>query len=250
MTRNAVEEAGKLSIFLDKVDLDRGRGKLFAGLSAALPESRIGLVGDNASGKSSLLRLVCGLLLPDAGSVTVHGLDTRTDRRRFPGLVGIMFQNPDDQIIFPTVVEELAFSLTALGETRREARRRAQAFLDARKLGHWAERAVSALSQGQRQLLCLMALDIAEPRVLLLDEPFASLDLPSQARLMRRIHEADQQILLATHALHQVGDFPRVLWLEQGGIRADGPGPDVCAAYRADVAARTARLSEPPSFCP
>src|SRR6185312_11359720 len=77
MTRNAVEEAGKLSIFLDKVDLDRGRGKLFAGLSAALPESRIGLVGDNASGKSSLLRLVCGLLLPDAGSVTVHGLDTR-----------------------------------------------------------------------------------------------------------------------------------------------------------------------------
>ena len=229
-----------MSIALRSVGLRRGGAVVFDDLSVSLDDDRVGLVGDNGAGKSSLLRLVCGLLLPDAGSVRVHGLDTRADRRRFPGVVGMMFQNPDDQIIFPTVLEELAFSLTALGEARREARRRARAFLDARRLGDWGERAVSALSQGQRQFLCLLSLDIAEPRVLLLDEPFASLDLPSQAALMRQIHGSGRQVLLATHVLDQVQDFPRVLWFAGGRVRADGPGAAVCAAYRADVAARAA----------
>jgi biotin transport system ATP-binding protein len=211
---------------------------LFVDFSATLDDARIGLIGDNGAGKSSLLRLICGLLLPDAGSVTVHGLDTRTDRRRFPGLVGMMFQNPDDQIIFPTVIEELAFSLTALGEERRAARRRALTFLDDHGVGAWSERSVGSLSQGQRQRLCLMALDIAAPQSLLLDEPFASLDLPSQAVLMRQIRASDRQIILATHVLHQVHEFPRVLWIDQGRIRADGPGSEVCDAYRADVADR------------
>jgi biotin transport system ATP-binding protein len=227
-----------LSIVFDNVHLRRGEGKLFDGFSATLNEARIGLVGDNGAGKSSLLRLACGLLLPDFGSVSVHGLNTRSDRRRFPGVVGMMFQNPDDQIIFPTVVEELAFSLMALGEERRESRRLARAFLEAHDLRAWGDRVVGSLSQGQRQRLCLMALDIVEPRVLLLDEPFASLDLLSQAVLMRQMHASDRQILLATHVLHQVREFPRVLWIENGRIRADGPGREVCDAYRADVAAR------------
>jgi biotin transport system ATP-binding protein len=227
-----------LSIVLQSVSLVRGTAPLFDAVSATLDEPRIGLIGDNGSGKSSLLRLVCGLLLPDSGSVRVHGLDTRTDRRRFPGLVGMMFQNPDDQIIFPTVLEELMFSLTALGQPRAAARRRALEFLQAERLGAWSERAVTSLSQGQRQRLCLMSLDIVEPQVLLLDEPFASLDLPGQARLMRRIERSPRQILLATHMLDQVRDFPRVLWFDAGRIRADGPGAEVCRAYREDVAAR------------
>lgn len=227
-----------MSIILQSVGLARAGTRLFDGLSATLAESRIGLVGDNGAGKSSLLRLLCGLSLPDTGAVRVHGLDTRADRRRFPGVVGMMFQNPDDQIIFPTVLEELAFSLTALGQTRAEASRAALAFLRAEGLDAWAGRAVGTLSQGQRQRLCLMSLDIARPRVLLLDEPFASLDLPGQAALMRRIAASPCQIVLATHMLDQVAGFPRVLWLDAGRIRADGPGAEICAAYRADVAGR------------
>jgi biotin transport system ATP-binding protein len=190
-----------LSIIFDNVHLRRGEGKLFDGFSATLNEARIGLVGDNGAGKSSLLRLICGLLLPDFGLVSVHGLDTRSDRRRFPGVVGMMFQNPDDQIIFPTVVEELAFSLTALGEERRESRRLARAFLEAHDLRAWGDRVVGSLSQGQRQRLCLLALDIMEPRVLLLDEPVASLDLLSQAVLMRQMHASDLQIPSAAKPL-------------------------------------------------
>ena len=107
---------------------------LFSDLSLSLTERRIGLIGDNGSGKTSLLRLIAGLQTPERGSVRVHGLDTRADRRQLPGMVGLLFQNPDDQIIFPTVAEELAFSLTALGAdrtirpgTRRNVPRRARA---------------------------------------------------------------------------------------------------------------------------
>ena len=151
-----------------------------------------------------------------------------------------MFQNPDDQIIFPTVEEELA--LRPLGLNKRQAREQARAVLDQRGLAHWAERAVSSLSQGQRQQVCWLSLLIAAPEVLLLDEPFASLDLLGQARLAQDIAQATQQILISTHVLDHVRAFERVIWLEQGRVRGDGPGTEVCAAYEADVALRLPAL--------
>ncbi len=104
-------------IRIEGVTLVRGHQRVFDGLTLDLRESRIGLIGDNGAGKSSLFRLISGLDQPQQGRVVVPG-------RESPGHVGLMFQNPDDQIIFPTVAEELAFSLTALGETRPVARQR------------------------------------------------------------------------------------------------------------------------------
>jgi biotin transport system ATP-binding protein len=96
------------------------------------------------------------------------------------------------------------------------------------------------LSQGQRQQVCWWALQIAAHRTLLLDEPFSSLDLPHQALLRRDIAQAPQQVIVATHVLDPIRAFERVIWLDQGRVRADGPGAEVCAAYAADVAIRTA----------
>ncbi|MDR6521392.1 biotin transport system ATP-binding protein [Variovorax paradoxus] len=228
------------SIRLEAVTLVRGSHRVFEGLTLELQEMRIGLVGDNGAGKSSLFRLVSGLDQPEQGRVVVHGCDTRTDRSQLAKHVGLMFQNPDDQIIFPTVAEELAFSLTARGETRQAARQQAREFLAHRGLEAWAGRAVSELSQGQRQQVCLLALQISEPATLLLDEPFASLDLLSQARLAAQLEESDHQILVSTHLLEHVYDFERVLWLEQGRVRADGPGREICEAYAEDVRERAA----------
>jgi len=227
-------------IHLEAVTLMRGNQTVFTQFSLHLSESRIGIIGDNGAGKSSLFRLISGLDQPQSGRVLVHGLDTARaeERRQLPRHVGLMFQNPDDQIIFPTVAEELAFSLTASGLERRAARQQALAFLAQRGLSDWAERAIGELSQGQRQQLCLLALHITQPATLLLDEPFASLDLLSQMRLSAQMQASPQQLLLSTHLLDHVRDFERVLWLDQGQLRGDGPGRDICAAYAADVQAR------------
>jgi biotin transport system ATP-binding protein len=226
------------SIRLEAVTLVRGDQRVFEGLTLSLQEARIGLIGDNGAGKSSLFRLICGLDQPEQGRVVVHGCDTQTDRRQLSEHVGLMFQNPDDQIIFPTVAEELAFSLTARGETRQAARQRARDFLAQRGLEAWAGRAIGELSQGQRQQVCLLALQISQPATLLLDEPFASLDLLSQARLAAQLEVTGQQIIVSTHLLEHVYDFERVLWLEQGRVRADGPGREVCEAYAENVRQR------------
>lgn len=230
--------AAPARIALDAVTLQRGSRQVFDSLTLALHESRIGLIGDNGAGKSSLFRLIAGLDQPQQGSVTVHGFDTRADRQQLPRHVGLMFQNPEDQIIFPTVAEEVAFSLTAQGLKRPAAREQALAFLQARGLGDWAGRAISELSQGQRQQVCLAALQIGRPSTLLLDEPYASLDLPSQERLSAQLRASDQQVILSTHVLDHVRDFERAVWLEQGRVRADGPAREVCEAYTRDVRQR------------
>ncbi|UJB66529.1 ABC transporter ATP-binding protein [Acidovorax sp. YS12] len=216
--------------WLTQVCLRRGATQVFDRLELALDEPRIGLVGRNGAGKTSLLRMLAGLEPPQHGQVSWQGQAVHAPSRQ----VGLMFQNPDDQIIFPTVEEELALSWqSAHGADRRAAKAGVRQFLQARGLADWGPRAVGALSQGQRQWVCWLAMLLAGPRVLLLDEPYASLDLPGQMRLAADMAASPQQIIVSTHVLEHVRAYPRVLWLEQGQVRADGPGAVVCAAYEA-----------------
>ena len=230
------------SLELHNVQLQRGRTAVFNQLSLQLHEPRIGLIGDNGAGKTSLLRLLCGLEEPDSGTVLSQGQNLHAAGAQRARWVGMMFQNPDDQIIFPTVVEELALGLQPQGLSKREGKVQALAFLHSRGLQDWAERAITSLSQGQRQQVCWLALLLAGPRSLLLDEPYASLDLISQALLANDIAQARQQVIVSTHLLEHVRHFPRVIWLEQGQVRADGAGSEVCAAYEANVHSRIAAM--------
>jgi biotin transport system ATP-binding protein len=152
----------------------------------------------------------------------------------------MMFQNSDEQIIFPTVEEELALSLRHLRLSRADAQARVRTWLAERGLADWAPRAIGSLSQGQRQHVCWLALLIGGHQTLLLDEPFSSLDLPGQALLRQEIAAAPQQIIVSTHVLKHVRHFERVVWLDRGQVRADGQGAEVCALYEADVAERAA----------
>ncbi|MEH0070740.1 ATP-binding cassette domain-containing protein [Pannonibacter sp. Pt2-lr] len=103
----------------DQVSLKRGDKTVLEGLSLTLSERRIALIGLNGSGKSSFVRLLNGLLLPDSGTLQIYGADTRQARANLPRHVGFVFQNPDHQAIFPTVEEEIAFGLTQLGQSGR-----------------------------------------------------------------------------------------------------------------------------------
>ncbi|RWR30060.1 ABC transporter ATP-binding protein [Sinirhodobacter populi] len=221
-------------IEIEDIVFRRDGAPVFDGLRLRLDAPRVAIVGRNGSGKSTLLRLIAGLAEPQAGQVRVGGVKVAKDRAGALATVGILFQNPDHQIIFPTVIEEIAFGLEQQGHPRDEARRLAGAALA--RAGHpdWAERLCHTLSQGQRQMVCLTAILAMEPRWILFDEPFNSLDIPSILRTEARIATLSQKVVTVTHDPARVRDYDRVIWLEQGAVAADGaPGevlPDYVAA--------------------
>ncbi|WP_428029076.1 energy-coupling factor ABC transporter ATP-binding protein [Ancylobacter sp.] len=220
-------------IRLEGVTLHRGGRRVLDGVSLDIAERRVGLIGTNGSGKSSLVRLLNGLLAADEGRVTVHGLDAKEQSGELPRTVGFIFQNPDHQIIFPTVTEEIAFSLEQAGMPRREAAKQAVPALARFERAHWAERPVHALSEGEKQFLCIIAVLVMEPAVLVLDEPFSSLDLPTRRRLETLVAGLPQQVILVAHELDAFTAYERVIWLHEGRVRGDGAPAEVIAAYRA-----------------
>lgn len=209
---------------------------VLSNLSLTLTEGRIGIVGRNGSGKTSLLRVMSGLVAPSSGTVRVDGLDPYRDRKAMLSRLGILFQNPDHQIIFPTVAEELAFGLIQQGMGKPAAQDKVRALLARHSRSHWEARAVTALSQGQRHFLCLLAVLAMEPQTILLDEPFAGLDLPTQSRLSRAFAALSQRLILITHDPAALAGYDRVIWLEGGHVRADGPAADVLGDFTAEMA--------------
>jgi len=226
------------TIEFERVALRRGETIVFRELDLVLSERRIGVLGDNGAGKSSFLRLFNGLLLPDAGRVRIHGLDVRENRRDLPRRVGFVFQNPDHQIIFPTVLEEVSFGLREQGVSPREAEGRARDILGANGCATWIDAAVHELSEGQKQRLCILAVVATNPDVLVLDEPFSSLDFPTRLDLMDMLLTLPQTLVLASHDLDVLTHMERCLWLGGGGVERDGAPGEVIAAYRDHAMAR------------
>jgi len=222
-------------IELHSASVTLGGKRVLEDLNLRLAEHRIGVLGRNGSGKSTLLRLIAGLIPADTGTVRVEGADPFRDRKATLAALGILFQNPDHQILFPTVEEELAFGLAQQGIAKAEASRRVAALLASEGRAHWAKAPVSTLSQGQRHYLCLLSVLLMEPRTILLDEPLAGLDLPTQARLARRFAALPQRLVTITHEPSVLAGADRVLWLEAGRIVSDGPPGQVIPAFTAEM---------------
>lgn len=220
------------AIVLDGVKHTLNDQPFFRGLSMQLSEKRIGLIGRNGSGKSTLARMISGLIEPEVGQVRVHGVDIAKDRKKAIRTIGLIFQNPDHQIIFPTVEEEIAFGLESLSGDRKAARIKARDFLESFGRLDWAERGTFTLSQGQRHLVCLMAVLAMEPKAVLLDEPFAGLDWPTTRRLYRWLDALDQQVVLVTHDIDHLESYDRIIWLEKGQLVGDGTPAEILPAYR------------------
>ena len=207
---------------LQDIHLRRGQTPVFAGLHLQLHEARIGLIGFNGAGKTSLLRMLAGLDVPQQGRIVRQGETLHSaERGHAPSRrVGLMFQNPDDQIIFPTVQEELQLSWRSAhpGSSRAQAAQAVADFLQQRGLAHWAERAVGSLSQGQRQWVCWLAMRVAQPEVLLLDEPCSALDPISTAKIEELIAElkSEYTVVIVTHNMQQAArcsDFTAYMYL-------------------------------------
>lgn len=220
---------------LSGVGLALAGRQVLSDVDLALGERRIGIVGRNGSGKSTLARVLTGLVAPDSGRVEVMGVDVARDRRAAIRTIGILFQNPEHQIIFPTVGEELAFGLRQQGRPRGEVRKRVQVMLARFGKAHWEERSVDALSQGQKHLVCLMAVLMAEPALIVLDEPFTGLDIPTIRALRRHFDGLAPMLVHITHDTAALDGYDRVIWLDAGRVRLDGPAVPVLEAYLAEM---------------
>lgn len=218
-------------LHLDAVDLILDGKTILHDLSLRSDARRLAVLGRNGSGKSTLARVIAGLQPATQGTVRVAGVEVAKDRRGALGAVGILFQNPDHQIIFPTVGEELAFGLTQMGQDKATvAQTVAQTLARFGKSG-WQDAAIHQLSQGQRQLVCLMAILAMAPKVIVLDEPFAGLDIPTAMHLSRVLATAQAALVHITHDPQTVATYDHALWLDGGAIRMQGAAAPVARAY-------------------
>ena len=189
-------------------------------LTLTLDEKSIGIIGRNGSGKSTLAKILCGLIDPSQGKLEVH---INGKNRNHPNLkIGIVFQNPDHQIIFGTVEEEIGFGLKNLGYSKSEVKKKTALTLQKFDKTNWINLSTSTLSQGQRQLLCIMSV---------LDEVFSGLDLPTTKALDAYIKNLPQMIIHITHSLSSLEKCNRVIWLDHGKVLLDGSPKSVLQEY-------------------
>ncbi len=197
--------------------------------------ARLGIVGRNGSGKSTLARTIAGLLKPNSGTARVNGLNLVKHRKAALREIGFLFQNPDHQIIFPTVQEEVTFGLRQLGQRKKEAEANALATLAGFGKSHWAEVHVSTLSQGQRHLVCLMAILAMRPRTIVLDEPFAGLDIPTKMQLTSYLEGYQGAVVHVSHDPVEIKDYDHIIWIENGALNAEGPPEALLPNYLAEM---------------
>lgn len=221
------------SVALDDVTLEVCRGE------------RVCVLGANGSGKSTLASVICGLLAPDEGDVELAGhavctggmpdLAAYRDARRQLGLV---FQNPDDQIVTSVVADDVAFGPENLGVPRDEIAARVARELRRVAMEKYAHADPSRLSGGQRQRVCIAGALAMEPAVLVLDEPSSLLDVRGRAAIMRvmgRLAAAGATLVHVTHFMDEALAADRVIVMQHGHVALEGTPDEVFAAKNAQV---------------
>ena len=196
-----------------------------------LAQHRIGVIGANGSGKSTLARTLNGLVLPDEGRVSWGEWDTRRHAKHIRRRVGFVFSDAANQILMPTVAEDVEIGLRHLRLGRAETARRVDKILVRHGLDGHRDHPAHLLSGGQKQLLALASILVTEPDVLVCDEPTTLLDLRNTRMVHRTLTGLDQQVILFTHDLDLLADFDRVLVMEDGRVVFDGRPADAVAFY-------------------
>ncbi|WP_430474030.1 energy-coupling factor ABC transporter ATP-binding protein [Thalassospira lucentensis] len=219
-------------IRFENVSVQFDQRRALEDINLTLTEKRIGIVGANGSGKSTFVRLLNGLQTATSGRVLVDDFDAAKDGRKLRRHVGFVFQNPDNQIVYPVVEEDLAFGLKSLKLPKDEINRRIDEILARYDLTEFKTHPSHLLSGGQKQLLAISGVLVMAPRYVVLDEPTTLLDLRNRNRVERAIRDLDQTVITVSHDLDLIADYDRVLVFDQGKLVLDGKPADVIAKYR------------------
>lgn len=193
---------------------------------------RVVVLGGNGSGKTTLLYHLLGLLKPDEGKVTVFGRDPAAQYSEIRERIGVQLQNVEEQILSPTVREDISFSPRNYGVSREETARMVDAVMAELGIAHLQDKICHYLSGGEKRKVALAGALVMRPELLILDEPFEGLDSRSRAELvgiLNRRHGDGMSIIMSTHDLNLVGEFAdRVYVLARGeGVIAAGTPQDI-----------------------
>ncbi len=197
-----------------------GRSPVLKGLDFSLfPGDRIGLVAPNGSGKTTLFHIIMGLLPPQAGELEFFGRPARTEKdfRTVRQRIGLLFQDADDQLFSPTVLEDVAFGPLNMGKTQEEALAISRRTLDRLGLNGFEDRVTFKLSGGEKRLVALATVLAMEPQVLLLDEPTSGLDEQTRVRLKTILCELDLSYILISHEFDFMADAVSIYYTLQEG---------------------------------
>ncbi len=179
-----------------------GHGELFHDVNLRIMEGEsVGLVGSNGSGKTTLLHLIVGLVTPQKGSIRILGQQMRTEKDFVQGRrqVGMLFQNADDQLFCPTVLEDVAFGPLNLGKSPEEAADIARQTLADLQLEGFEDRITAKLSGGEKKLVSIATILAMKPKVLLLDEPTTGLDESTRERIVSILNSLKLSTIIVSH---------------------------------------------------
>jgi cobalt/nickel transport system ATP-binding protein len=190
---------------------------------------RVALLGPNGAGKTTLVLHLNGVFLPQAGRVTVGDMDVeKKNLKEIRRRVGVVFQDPDDQLFMPTVREDVAFGPANLGVEGEELERCVHAALEAVGMEGYADRPPHHLSFGQRRRVAVATVLAMQPEIVVLDEPTSNLDPTSRRELAEILQGLDLTLLMVTHDLPYALELcPRSLVMDAGAIVAEGPTAEI-----------------------
>ncbi len=204
---------------------------ILKGITLDLDERRVAVLGANGSGKSTFARLLNALVLPTEGEVLVAGRSTRTHPREARKAVGLVFQNPEHQIVMPTVEEDLAFGLKNMRLPPPVIAEKVAAILEEHGIAHLREQPAHLLSGGEKKLLSILSVLVMEPQIVVFDEPLASLDFINRRRVCNLVDSLPQRVVTITHDLETIRHYDRAILLHEGRLIADGSPRETIARY-------------------
>ncbi len=205
---------------LKSVSLEIGQGE------------RVAILGPNGSGKSTFILLIAGLLMPNQGEIRVFGeLTTSKDFQKFRSRIGLVFQDPDDQLFTPSVIEDIAYGPKNLKLPEEDIKARCEHVLGKMGITHLRNRPPHRLSFGEKKKVSLATALVLKPELLILDEPTANLDLVSRRGLLETLNELNKggtTIIVSTHdveALPELAD--RIIVISHGAVSGEGETHEV-----------------------
>lgn len=218
-------------ISFKNVGVSKGGRDILKNISVSLNDKRIGVIGHNSSGKSTFVKLINGLEQCTSGQVVFDDVQENSEKKIRKN-VGFVFQNPDNQIVFSLVEEDIAYGLKKSGLSKAEIKNRVHEYLIRFGLEHLYGRFTHELSGGEKQLVALIGVLIIEPRYIILDEPTTLLDLKNRSMLIKTLRTLEQTLIIVSHDLEFMTEMDHLLVIHEGGLYQEGEPEKMLEVYR------------------